>query len=98
MLRRKVWPVAIAGGSGFLVFAILWALGVSNALSLGVAVVTFAIVYPVALFNERRHSRTTKSSSGISTERSRIVTATGPAWSTAFWARSNRSMRSPTMC
>jgi hypothetical protein len=56
MIRRKVWPVAIAGGSGFLVFAVLWALGVSGSLAVGLGVLTFAIAYPVALFNERRHS------------------------------------------
>ena len=54
MLRRKVWPVAIAGGSAFLVFAVLWALGLSSAMSLFIAVFTFLAVYPVALVNERK--------------------------------------------
>jgi hypothetical protein len=56
MLRRKVWPVAIAGGSGFLVFAVLWGMGASGALAVGFGVLTLAIGYPIALFNERRHS------------------------------------------
>jgi hypothetical protein len=54
MLRRKVWPVAIAGGSGFLVFAVLWALGVSNGLSVFIGALTFLVTYPVALVNERK--------------------------------------------
>ena len=58
MLRRKVWPVAIAGGSGFLVFAILWALGVSNAMSLFIGALTFLVAYPIALVNERKFADT----------------------------------------
>jgi hypothetical protein len=58
MLRRKVWPVAIAGGSSFLVFAVLWALGASNAMSLFIGALTFLVVYPVALVNERKFADT----------------------------------------
>jgi hypothetical protein len=54
MVRRKVWPAAIAGGSGFLLFAVLWGLGVGNALSLFIGALTFLVVYPVALVNETR--------------------------------------------
>ncbi|MGH2807077.1 MAG: hypothetical protein ACRDKT_07355 [Actinomycetota bacterium] len=54
MLRHKVWPAAIAGGSAFLVFAVLWAVGVSTMFSLFVAGLTFFVVYPVALVNERK--------------------------------------------